>query len=568
MSEENITEQPKRKRGRPPKNKSDSNQKANNSSSTKEKKSYEREVRPTEFLFSEKKRKNEHIIVPRKRALSFEEAQKILLQNAKRNSSNRSFTKYTKALVRDYLLNPFQYKTQIRGLSQYLFRSNTLYKKIILYYACMPMYNYNVVEKIDLTKAYNPTKAMKSYQNVIQRLFEINLRDSFAQMVALALINGAYFGFVYDEGSGGMYFHNLDPDYCKIVGRDKRTGKIIIAYDMSWFAKGNNSEFVDGIDGDMTGCWDPLFQTAWQEYNNDKQNKRWFIIPPERSMCIPAGLDDEYDILLPFFLGIFTQLMSVDELEDAISDKTELENYKLLVGQIPLIKNSDVVDDYAVSPELVEEFTDGVNEVVPNLVTSVASPLEYKTISFENSNSTKDVDMLNQSIQNVFNQAGATQLVVAGGSSTNSIGLRQNILNDASLAFDWVSRIELEFNYVINQLIDENYTMKIHRETWYTMEEYLAQKEKEMSFGGDPMEYFTANNKTPYEVWCGLTMAKNLTINEGLNIRDLMIVPDTSFTKSNSDDDGGRPQKSDDDLSGSGIATRDGNKNEGTKANK
>lgn len=98
----------------------------------------------------------------------------------------------------------------------------TLYRKIILYYACMPTYNYYLTEKIDLTKTYNASKSMKNYNAVIQKMQQINFKSEFAQMIALAILNGAYYGFVYDNDDG-LFFHSLDPQYCK--NQRKRCGR-------------------------------------------------------------------------------------------------------------------------------------------------------------------------------------------------------------------------------------------------------------------------------------------------------------------------------------------------------
>ena len=170
---------PKRKRGRPKKN----------ITTLPEKKSYEIETKPSELLVKEKPKRAVQFS-SRPRMLNFEEAKQLLLQNVSKSTS-RSFTQYTKSLVKQYMQNPQTNKDRIRGLSQYLFRSNTLYRKIILYYACMPTYNYYLTEKIDLTKTYNASKSMKNYNAIIQKMQQINFKSEFAQMIALAILNGA-----------------------------------------------------------------------------------------------------------------------------------------------------------------------------------------------------------------------------------------------------------------------------------------------------------------------------------------------------------------------------------------
>lgn len=542
---------PKRKRGRPPKNKN-----VNSTSNSSQKKSYEIESKPTEILVKNNDKKKENFS-SRPRMINYEEAKQLLLQDVKKSTS-RSFTQYTKSLVKQYMQNPQTNKDRIRGLSQYLFRASTLYRKIILYYACMPLYNYYVIEKIDLTKTYNANKSMKNYNNIIQKLQQINFKNEFAQMIALAILNGAYYGFVYDTGDG-LFFHSLDPQFCKIKGKDGN-GNWIIAFDMSFFSQGSNSEFVEGVNGDTTGCWDEIFQQAWQEYQSDKQNKRYAILPTERTMCLLASLDDEFDLCLPFFLGIFLLLMDCEDYADIMADKTALENYKLLVSKIPFMDGKDAaIDDFKLSLELSEVFQDMIDAILPSNIGSVRSPMDLEVVDFEKSNTTSDTDMLSKSIENVFNNAGASQLVVAGGSSSNSIGLKQAIANDASLTFTWVSRLENNFNYWLTQNGYDGYMFFFHRQTWYNRDDYINELKESATLGNNPLLYLTALGQTPYEVECGLRMS----IQSG--IRDMLVPLKTTYTDSGNT--GGSPTKSDDDLSPEGVASREGEKNEGTKAN-
>ncbi|MBQ4523337.1 MAG: hypothetical protein IJA10_10360 [Lachnospiraceae bacterium] len=540
--------QPKRKRGRPPKNKVENQQ--------SEKKSYEIESRPTEQLVKDNNEKNNSKInySSRTRMVNFEQYKELLLQNVSKNKS-KNFIQYTKALIKQYLQNPLQNKDKIRNLSRYLFRASTLYRKIILYYACMPLYNYYVTEKIDLTKSYNATKSMKSYNAIIQKLQLINFKSDFAQIIALAVLDGAYYGFVYDNGDKGLFFHALDPQYCKIKGKNE-AGQWLIGFDMSYFSQGSNSEFVDGINGDTTGCWDDVFVNAWKEYQSDKQNKRWAILPPERTICLLAGLDDEFDLPLPFFLGIYTLLMDCEDYTNIMANKTALENYKLLVSKIPMM-DGDNIDDFKLSLELTEVFQDMIDEILPENVGAVRSPMDLDVVNFEKSNTTSDTDMLSKSIKNVFDNCGASQLVVSGGSSTNSIGLKQSIANDSSLTFLWVARLESNFNYWLSQNGYDGFMLQFHRQTWYNREDYIKEIKESATLGNNPLLYLTALGQTPYEVECGLRMSMNS------GIRDLLIPLKTTYT----DQSNGKEEKSDSEISDAGIETRDKGKNEGTKAN-
>ena len=105
---------PKKKRGRPPKKQT----------TTTKKKSYEVESKPSELLVKEKP-DSKIKYSSRVRMANSDKIKELLLQNVSKATS-RSFTQYTKSLVKQYMQNPQTNKDRIRGLSQYLFTASTL----------------------------------------------------------------------------------------------------------------------------------------------------------------------------------------------------------------------------------------------------------------------------------------------------------------------------------------------------------------------------------------------------------------------------------------------------------
>ena len=203
-----------------------------------------------------------------------------------------------------------------------------------------------------------------------------------------------------------------------------------------------------------------------------------------------------------------------------------------------------------------------IDEILPANVGAARSPMDLEVVDFSKSNTTDDTDMLANSIRNVFDNCGAAQLVVSGGSSSNSIGLKQSIANDSSLVFSWLSRLESNLNYWFANNGYDGFILKFHRQTWYNKENYVNSLKESATLGNNPMLYLTALDQTPYEVECGLRMSI------GLGIRDYLVPLKTTYTdQSNGSATGGAPTKSDDELTAEGVSSRDGNKNEGTKAN-
>ena len=496
----------------------------------------------------------------RAQKLNFAQVQEILQRNVK-SSSSKSYTQYTKDLIKTYITNPTANVDTLREVSRFLVRNSMIYKKMIYYYATMPLFLYSVTQYNDLSKSIVANKALKGYEEVLKRLNNFNMQKELYTVIATTLRDGIYCGFMYDNEENGMFLMPLDPQYCRIYGKTQE-GEWIVYFNAAYFASGSNSIYVEGVDGDGVGVWDKCFVDGWNEYQKDRQNKQWFRLTPEKTLCLIAGTDDEFESPLPYFLPLFVSLLDLIDLEQLLMSKTELENYLLLVSKIPMLEGSDDVDDFAISLELAQQFNAMLEQVVPELIGVAYSPMDIEPVKFEKSNTTDDTDKLSQSVNNLFNNAGISQLVVAGGASTNSVGLNHAIENDMSNVWTYVSRIESWFNYYIKTNISDGYKFKYHQMTWYNRDSYVSNMQNVATLGGNALDYFVcASAKTPYEV------LNDIRFNAlALNINQWLVPLQSSYTQSSSatSNEGGAPKKDEGELSDEGLKTRDGEKNEGT----
>lgn len=463
-------------------------------------------------------------IIERKRAIQFRKLKEILLQNVSKSGSY-SFIRYTKDLIKRYLQNPYSNQNEIREVSRYLYRTSTLYKKIIWYHATMPLYNYQITQKSNILVDGDYEKSMREYQKVIKRLNAINIKKEFINMMIALIRDGVYYGFVYSYKDDGGFVFQLDPRYCKIVGKNEGS-QWVVAFDMSYFAIGDNVMFVDPDAGYPDRLWDEVFQEGWRLYKQDRMNNRWYILPTNRTICALANDDLEMSYPQPLFEGIFLPLLDVMDYEQLTADRAVLENYVLLISKIPLIDNSDRVDDFAVSLELVQEMQALIDAAVPDLVGTAFTPLDVQEISFTRSNSVDDVNMISDSINNVFSQAGASQMAISGSESNNAIGLKQAIANDMAITFSLITKLEDNLSYWIKRNISEHITFKIHRQTWYNRTEYIQEKKDAATLGGSALDYLTALDMTPYEAF------NQLLFENRSGIKDIMIPLRSSWSTS------------------------------------
>ena len=485
--------------------------------------------------------------------INFAKMSEIIQRNAAKSIS-KSYMQYTKELLRNYVQNPSANQDTLREISRFVCRNSMLYKKLLMYYASMPLYYYNITQINDLTKSIDNEKSVKKYLDVLSRFNVFKMKKENYTASYLAMRDGFYVGFMYETQKEGMFFMPLDVKYCRIYGKTPE-GEWIVYFDASYFDVGDNGIYVNGINDDGVGVWDKCFVDGYNQYRSIGRDAQWFRLTPEKTFCLLSGVDDDFATPLPFFLPLFHSLLDLLDLETILASKSELENYKLIISKIPIVSDSADVDDFAISLELAQYFDNLIENAAPDLVGHVISPMDIEVVSFENKNNAENTDELSKSIQNLFNNAGTSQLVVSGGSSTNSVGLKHSIANDISTGWILVDRIESWLNYYIKTNIANGYELSIHKITWYNQEEYQTMKKDVLAFGGSVMDYLTACGDTPYIAY------QKLNFENMLGIKDLMKPLQTSYTTSSKENTKGRPPSDDEDLSDEGIKTRDGDKN-------
>ena len=482
--------------------------------------------------------------------IDFAQLRNLLLQNVSRNST-RTYMQYAKSNIITYLRSPYTNLDNIREVSRFLYRVSMIYKKIIEYTAQMPLYYYNVSYKYDFTQQLDVETYKQQYYDLLKRLQVMDLKKEFSTITATAIRDGIFNGFVYDNEEEGFMIHALDPRYCKVSGITNE-GQYIISFNASYFDSGNNTEYLYGIDDNGEGVWDQVFIEGYETYKEMGNDYRWFELPPERTICVVAG--DDYEMPLPYYVNLFISLMDLIDLEQILADKTELENYVLLVSKIPLIENSNEVDDFAVSLDMVRATQSLINEAVPSLVGTAFTPCELEVITFNQSDQSEDTDKLAQSMSNLFSNMGVTELVVSGGKSTNTTGLKHSIQVDEAFALRFVDKYESWMNFYIKYNITESAIFKFHPITYFSEKEYV-EKLAAAAASGLPVktDYATALGKTPFEMY------SDTFTEEALGLFDLWKPLQTSYTISSTTDGdtGGAPEGEEGDLSPEGERSRE-----------
>lgn len=176
--------------------------------------------------------------------------------------------------------------------------------------------------------------------------------------------------------------------------------------------------------------------------------------------------------------------------------------------------------------------------------------MDLQVIDFERSNSSDSTDRLNDSINNLFENAGASKVAVSGGGTNPStLAIKYGMIEDQNIAWVWVNKLESWFNYYIKSNIAKGFTLEIHKISDFNKEDYINIRKEAATLGNNKMDYITSIVENPF------VALQKLRFENVIGLSDLMVPLQSSYQNSN-DNTVGRPRANDDEITPSGDRTR------------
>ncbi len=333
----------------------------------------------------------------------FEKNQEDLrnLTDVTKSTRQRSVTRITKENLRTYLENPSSNEANLRNVSRYLATRCQVYFRLIKYNANMFALNCrSVIPSYSLIEENNNEEILKSYYETLKMLDKMGLQYEFLKAYIVCFTEDAFFGVVYfDEDSdskNSMFFLPLPPDYCRIQGVWE-DGTFSYAFDMSYFLRNQ----------DLLEFWGAPFDSMYKEYQSS--NVRWQTVPHEYSICLKFRAED-WETIIPPFAGLLSSFLGLLEEEDIQAVASEEEIYKLLVLTLPLLKDSDDPDDFAIDPSTAIDYFNKLKTSLPSFVDAILSPLPVEAVSF-NKDVARDTARVQEATETVLNSSGGAQVL-------------------------------------------------------------------------------------------------------------------------------------------------------------
>ena len=331
---------------------------------------------------------------------------------------------------------------KLRELSRMLYMVSPHYKKIIDYEAGLYNFAWYLLpkENVDVTRA---DFYKKKFMETATFVDNMNLPHEFLKVLKIALREDVFYGYVF-RTKDEFFIKQISADICRIVCIEN--GVYNFEIDMSYFD--NNPTEVSSFGREIEG--------KYEEYKAMKRSKKakpkdyqWVELDGRNTICIKVTEDILHPC--PPYAGVFESIFDLDSYKMLRRDKSELENYSMLIQKLPT-RDSDNNNDFRIDNSFMEYFHNMIAEGLPEGVGLATTPMDVDVVQFKESRFQSD--NVSKAEAELFNNFGISPLLF--GASNTTVGVTNSIHTDEMLIFNIARQIERWINRYLGYHIPNN----------------------------------------------------------------------------------------------------------------
>lgn len=457
-----------------------------------------------------------------------------VLRDVDRSTNDRSsvtFSDYDLEQIIQFLRSPESSAASLRKLSRQLYHTSTHYRRLINYYAFMPLWYYTVSPlNFDISKA-NVQSYRKQYQKALKYLENANLSHEMLKVLLCGLIDGIFYGVIW-QTNNSFFIQRLNPDYCNISAIED--GRYCFSFDFSRIKESQLYLYPP----EFTQLYHTYRSTGIKEQNIPSEIS--FVYKPDESSLYPY----------PPYAAIAPDVIDLENIREILGSATELDNYKLLQM---VVETKDGVPSMPM--EMNRMFLEHIQNAVPQGIGVAMSPGKLQDITFEKSKATNNSEELSHAISNFWYNSGTMGALFGNPKIIASSSMRIAIKVDEEFIFGCLAQIERILNALLKQLTGSiKFKMQFIRCTVFSRDDVIESLKTAATLGvpGSKIAYAAALG-IPQSDLEGMAFLENKV----LRIQDTWTPLQSSYTQSVDDKPPGRPSADDDDVSESTTRGRD-----------
>ena len=334
---------------------------------------------------------------------------------------------------------------EIISLSRYFFNYNGLYRRIIIYFSTMLLYDTVSVPKF-LKQDIDQKRFLKNYYKVLSFVDKMNLPQELARIFTIMLVDGAYYGLVYETPDGSIILGDLPRSYCRTRFRSN-SGNQILEFNIQYFENFKEERERELI---LSNFPKQIIE-YYRKWKRGDAATPWYLCSESEGIAFVTGIDGMgSSFTLPFFIQTIPAISRLKDYQKADLDSVENELSKLVINKIPLDKENELAFELpeieAVHKGIVDMLSDN-----PHIdVITTFCDTEVASLGSTVDNVRNDLGTITHL---VYNEAGVSKQLFDNDSA---ISIQYSVQNDLSLVLALIKPIERWLTFMINQKFSRN----------------------------------------------------------------------------------------------------------------
>ncbi len=398
---------------------------------------------------------------------------RLITRDLNHNTSQPTFSLYSKADIQKYLTNPYIYEKQLRRAVTYIYGASSHFRRLIQYFVGLNDCCY-VVEpyRVDPKKA-NVKTMNTNYRKVLNMLSSMNLKTQLPRILTVCLREDIFYGTLWVT-QDNITLQQLPSDFCAV---SEIEGNVLnVSFDFSYFD--SHPKYL--------GYYPPEFTLKYNQYKQSR-GERWIRLDSPTSFAIKCSTD-VLDYPIPPFAGILREIYDIEDYKQKKNTKAALENYAMLVMTLPMDSDGRWLLDF----EKARGFWSNLDAVLPEEIGSILTPMPIEKVSFEKSN-TKDTDTVSEAEQHLFTASGV-QSALFNNEKASANALLLSIKADQAITFGIVKSVEDALNrFIQSQAYGKNFKVNFLDVSRFNRKETGDAYLKAATYGFPTLSYYCAS---------------------------------------------------------------------------
>ena len=332
----------------------------------------------------------------------------------------------------------------LRDISNYFYRTNGIYQKVVNYYATMYRFDWFITPQI-LTENYNQDKVVTEFIKQLDYFDASDIKQLCSDWSLMVIRDGVYYGYVY-EGTNQILVQDLPWQYCR--SRYKIGNRPAVEFDMHFFDK----SFPDiGYRMRMLDLFPPEFKKGYLLYKQgklpsddpynplEKKHGHWYILDPNCAFKFSIfGTKD-----LPLFINAIPEIIDLGVAQGVDQQRQLQQLLKIIVQKLPLDKNGDLIFDIDEARDIHANAVDMLAKCIGVDVLTTFADIE--AIDVSDATSLAKDNSLDNSRKTVYDALGVSRNIF---NTEGNLALSMSILEDEGIMRNLLSQFEILFNRI------------------------------------------------------------------------------------------------------------------------